>query len=79
MGSLQLDQTGIQQDPSFPAEMIKSNVINKTFFFFQNEEILVQLDHLDELDKIIHAGIVSNNTGRIHIESGLWINSLTQA
>ena len=26
-----------------------------TFYFFQNEEIFVQLDELDELDRITHA------------------------
>ena len=28
--------------------------------FFQNEEIFVQLDELDELDRITHAGIGIN-------------------
>ena len=29
--------------------------MNDTFYFFQNEVIFVQVDELDELDKITHA------------------------
>ena len=31
------------------------SILRSSLFFFQNEEIFVQLDELDELDKIIHA------------------------
>ena len=34
---------------------------DKTFYFFQNEEIFVQLDELDELDRIIDAWKGFNN------------------